>query len=654
MCGIAGVFHRDRQARVDIDLVRNMTELLMHRGPDDGGVVRFGPAAFGHRRLSILDLSPLGHQPMATADRRYWITFNGEIYNYQALRAELEAKGIQFRTRTDTEVLLYLFREEGERCVERLNGMFAFGIYDVHLHTLFLARDRLGKKPLYLWDDGQRILFSSELKSFFADPHFQPEVEPQALVDFMYTLYVPDPRTIYAGVEKLPPAHTLKVTRNNKQQRRYWFFPQATSTQRGPKTVNEAVEAFQPLFADAVRLRMISDVPLGAFLSGGVDSSAVVSEMRRQGGSELKTTAIGFDVASQDESPYAEAVARHFDCDHRTERVHADAAGLLETLLWHFDEPFADASALPTWLLSEATRKRVTVALSGDGGDEAFGGYDKYRWDQRERLIRSKLPGPLWSLLAKAASTSPLERLEPWRRGANFLRTLADSPESAYFRTQSFTTPEQLDELLDPGIRARVHGYDASQWTRRAFGEGSGRDPLAATQWVDITTYLPGDILTKVDRMSMGHALEVRCPLLDYRVIEFALALPSHLRLHEGNGKPVLKRLLEQRLPASLVDRPKHGFTVPVEEWFRGPLVPMVQTFVQGGALKDAGVIRPAAVERMLKRHQSGERNQGMELWILLVLGVWYERIRGRAMPKTSHGVPARVEDLMPELHAAM
>lgn len=645
MCGIAGVFYRNRQARVDLDLIRNMTELLMHRGPDDGGVRLFGPAAFGHRRLSILDLSPLGHQPMSTPDGRWWITFNGEIYNFQALRAELETRGVRFRTRSDTEVLLHLYALDGDACLERLNGMFAFAIYDTQAHTLFLARDRLGKKPLYLWDDGDRILFSSELKSFFADPDFKPEIDPQALLDVMHTLYVPDPRTIYAGVKRLPPAHSLRIQEGRSFERRYWTLD--SFLHRGgpePRTVDEAVEAFEPLFADAVKIRMISDVPLGAFLSGGVDSSAVVSEMRAQTSNSLKTTAIGFDVASQDESPYAAAMAKHFGCDHRTERVKADATSLLETLLWHFDEPFADASALPTWLLSQVTRRRVTVALSGDGGDEAFGGYDKYRWDARERQIRGLLPQPLWQLLARAAGIRPLERFEPWRRSANLLRTLADSPEEAYFRTQSFMTPEQLQELIDPDLQARLTGYQPARWTLQAFREASGLDPLTASQWVDITTYLPGDILTKVDRMSMGHALEVRCPLLDYRVLEFALRLPTQLRLQDDQGKRVLKRLLERRVPTQLVNRPKHGFTIPVEEWMRGPLVPLFRDVVLGGSLPTAGLLQMDAVERMLRMHQKGEANRGMELWILLVLGMWHSRIRGKAAQRIAEGTPATVD----------
>lgn len=642
MCGIAGVFHRDRSARVSLELIRDMTERLIHRGPDDGGVAMLGPCALGHRRLSILDLSPLGHQPMCTPDERYWITFNGEIYNYVALRAELEAEGVVFRSTSDTEVLLYLFRRDGESCVERLVGMFAFAVYDRREHTLFLARDRLGKKPLYVWDDGERLLFASELKSLLVEPSTAPGLNVSALLHYMHTLYVPDPQTIYEGMASLPPARTLLLRGREKRERRYWHLP-AGPVEGGPKTLEQAVEAFEPLLADVVGSRMVADVPLGAFLSGGVDSSVVVSELRRQSVSPPRTTAIGFDEASQDESPYADAVARHFACDHRTHRVRADATQLLERLLWHFDEPFADASALPTYLLCQVTRERVTVALSGDGGDEAFAGYDKYWADQQERRVRSLLPSPLWRSLAKAAGVSWLEGLEPWRRGANYLRTLAASPERAYFRTQSFTSPEWVTRLLSPDVLAQSR-VDVGGVTEAAFEEARGRDALTATQWVDLTTYLPGDILRKVDRMSMAHALEVRCPLLDHRVIEFALGLPAELRLREGQGKPVLKKLLEKRLPTALFQRPKHGFTIPVDEWFRGPLVPLFHDVVLGGGMRRAGLVERKEARTLLERHQRGEVRQGMVLWTLLVLGMWQERIRGQRRPGSVRGVPAHIE----------
>lgn len=641
MCGIAGVFHRDRSATVSRALIQEMTERLIHRGPDDGGVALLGPCALGHRRLSILDLSPLGHQPMSTPDGRYWITFNGEIYNYQALRDLLVAEGVVFRSTSDTEVLLYLYRREGERCVERLVGMYAFAVYDRVEHSLFLARDRLGKKPLYLWDDGERLLFASELKSLLVEPTAAPGLSPSALLHYMHTLYVPDPQTIYEGITRLPPARTLFLRGREKKERRYWQLP--GRVEGGPSTLEEAAEAFEPLLAEVVGSRMVADVPLGAFLSGGVDSSVVVSEMRRLGVAPPRTTAIGFDVASQDESPYADAVARHFQCDHVTHRVEADATALLERLLWHFDEPFADASALPTYLLCQVTRQRVTVALSGDGGDEAFAGYDKYWADQQERRVRSLLPSPLWRSLAKVAGMGWLEGLEPWRRGANYLRTLASSPERAYFRTQSFTSPEWVLRLLEPGLWEQSR-EDVGRVTLAAFEEARGRDALTATQWVDITTYLPGDILTKVDRMSMAHALEVRCPLLDHRVIEFALGLPAELRLKEGQGKPVLKRVLEKRLPTALFQRPKHGFTIPVDEWFRGPLVPLFHDVVLGGSMRRAGLVRRQEARRLLERHQRGEVRQGMVLWTLLVLGMWQERIRGQRGVPVAAGVPARVE----------
>ncbi len=648
MCGIAGIFDRDPRGWVDPDLVLTMTETLVHRGPDDGGVVSLGAACLGHRRLSILDLGPAGHQPMSTPDGRYWITYNGEVYNFRALRDDLEAGGVRFRTRTDTEVLLELYRRDGSACLDRLNGMFAFAIYDQREHTLFLARDRLGKKPLYVWEDGRRLHFASELKALTALPGFRGEIDPVALSDYLVMLYVPDPRTIYRGVEKLAPAHAMLMGPGSRRRWRYWRVPLEPAGRFGEEDrpgIGAALEQLEALLADAVKLRMVADVPLGAFLSGGVDSSLVVSEMCRHATRPVRTTTIGFSVPEDDESPYAQEVATRLGCDHHTEPVEADAAGLLETLCHHFDEPYADSSALPTFLLSRATRARVTVALSGDGGDEAFGGYDKYVAELRERRLRGLLPGPAWRLLATAARRAPwADRFRWWSRGVHLLQTLSEDVALAYQRTQGFVQPDLLFQLLGDDVKQAIAGHDPGAVVRLAYQEAAGTDPLSAVQATDLATSLPGDMLTKVDRMSMAHALEVRCPLLDYRVVEFAFQLPPAFRLYRGEGKRILKRLLEQRLPRSLVRRPKHGFTIPYNAWFRGPLLPMAQDVILGRGLEQSGLLDMATVNRVLETHAQHRADQGVLLWTLLALGTWYDKIRtGETRPRAPGAAPTIV-----------
>lgn len=648
MCGIMGIYHRDPKAALDVALGVKMTEQLVHRGPDDGGVVALGPALLGQRRLSILDLSPAGHQPLCTPDERYWITFNGELYNYKELRATLEQAGVAFRTQTDTEVLLQWYVVYGPGCLERLNGMYAFAIYDRQAHRLFLARDRLGKKPLYLWDDGERLCFASEIKAFFVDPTFRFDVDPAALLECILTLYPGETRTAYTHVRSLRPAHALTLDASGLRQRRYWYFPVGEPQSPFSSWVREeaALEQLEPLLADAVRLRLASDVPLGAFLSGGVDSSLVVSEMSRACSAPVLTNAIGFSVKSEDESAYAEQVARHFRCQHQT--FHAridDAAALLEQLLWHFDGPFADASALPTWLLSRATRQRVTVALSGDGGDEGFAGYEKYRWDQQERLMRMLLPRRLWGVLAQGLRGLPMHGVSHQLLG--LLRTLSLPPEDAFYLTQTFTLPSQGRRLFSPDVRAGLRDFDPGAATRAAFLEASGADFLTKAQWVDLTTFLPGDILVKVDRMSMAHALEVRSPLLDHRILELALRLPWWLRLGPRRGKHLLKRLLERRMPPEWVGRPKHGFTIPVDLWMKGALGQMLEDELRAGPIRSSGLLESAEVMKCLEQHRKGE-HRGMTLWSLLCLSLWWRRVRKGDGGPTLHGAPTQVRCILP------
>ncbi|RPI17154.1 MAG: amidotransferase 1, exosortase A system-associated, partial [Lysobacterales bacterium] len=553
MCGITGIFDTQGRREPDRELLRRMNQVQFHRGPDEGGE-HFEPGlAFGHRRLLIIDLSS-GQQPLANEDGSVLVCFNGEIYNYRSLVPELEAQGHVFRTHSDTEVIVHAWEEWGADCVLRFNGMFAFALWDRNRQTLFMARDRLGKKPLYytLTADG-RLLFASELKSLLEEPTLPRRLDRRAVEEYLAFGYVPDPRSILEGVHKLAPGHSLVWTRGQAaaRPRKYWdvsFAPNGTGEAAAAQEVVERLK-------EATRIRLMSEVPLGAFLSGGVDSSAVVAMMAGLSGEPVKTCSISFGVKEYDESEYAQRVATQFGTDHFVRRVDTDDFGLLDQLAGVYDEPFADSSAIPTYRVCELARTRVTVALSGDGGDEAFAGYRRYKWFMTEQRVRQWLPdavrGPVFGALGRWYPK--LDRAPKIFRAKATLEAIARDAVDGYFHGVSVTPDRVRLPLYAPEFLASLDGYRAVEVMRDHAKRSPTRDPLSLVQYLDFKTYLPGDILVKVDRASMAHSLEVRAPLLDYTFVDWISGLPPDLKLKGAEGKYILKKALEPVLPNDIL-----------------------------------------------------------------------------------------------------
>mgnify|MGYP005842855677 CR=1 FL=1 len=616
MCGIVGMLQGADAPPLSRSLLHAMNQSLEHRGPDDGGLHLEEGVGLGHRRLSIIDLG-LGHQPLFNEDGSVAVVFNGEIYNFRALADELRAAGHQFRTHSDTEVLVHGWEQWGEALVPRLRGMFAFGLWDRARQCLFLARDRIGIKPLYyapLADGG--LIFASELKALLVHPGCPREVEPQAVEDYLAFGYVPDPRTILGGVHKLPPGHTLRIERGGEPRcRRYW------QLQLAPEEPAPTPEALVEHLDEAVRSHLVADVPVGAFLSGGVDSSAVVALMAGAMDSPVQTTSIGFGDPQYNETDYAEQVARRYHTDHQTRQVDPDDFDLVERLAGIYDEPFADSSAMPTYRVCELARQRVKVVMSGDGGDELLGGYRRYRWYRREEQLRAALPLGLRRALfgALGAAYPKLDWApRPLRARATFQALAMDSLEG-YLDAVTVVGEGLRRSLYAAGFRRELQGYRAVEVLRRHAGDAP-RDPLLRAQHLDFHTYLPGDILTKVDRASMAHGLEVRVPVLDHQLIEWAARVPASAKVHGGQGKYLLKRAVEPYLPRDLLYRPKMGFAVPLAGWFRGPLRERVTATLEGEWLLDSGVFEPDAVRRLLDEHLRGARDHSAPIWALLML----------------------------------
>jgi asparagine synthase (glutamine-hydrolysing) len=652
MCGIVGAYYFDRHTPIDVSTFVAQADALMHRGPDAGAVWSEPGVALGQRRLSIIDVAG-GAQPMWDAEGRVGVTFNGEIYNYRELRAELEPRGHVFHSDSDTETIIHAYREWGERCVERFRGMFAFAVYDRKTRTLLLARDRLGKKPLYLYRDGRRILFASEPKALLVDPTVPRGLEPSAVVDFFAYNYVPGAGSIFQGIERLPAGHLLVARGARAELRRYWaldFHARADATD-----LDREAEALDASLADAVRLRLRSDVPLGAFLSGGVDSSLVVAMMAKASTESVKTHTIGFAEAAYDERAYARETAGLFATDHHEALVTADATRILDDLSWYYDEPFGDASALPTYWLCEATRARVTVALSGDGGDESFAGYRRYVFALGEQRVRQAIPAPVRrGLLGPLARVYPkADYLPQPLRAKATLTNLATSHERAYFLS---LTQKSYPRYLQREFLGTLRGYDPFHHLERHLAEAPTDDPLSQLQYADLKLYLCDDILVKVDRASMAHALEVRVPLLDHQIVEQAARLPSWMKLEGGETKRVLKRAAAKHLPASTFARKKMGFVVPIPEWLRGPLRERAEATLfddRGGA---SGLLDPSGLRRLWYEHQLGVSNHATALWSLLMFETWYRRfLRGGSLlaerPRPPRGAaPTMVQAPQPAL----
>ena len=625
MCGIAGRFNYDPLRPVDRGVLEAMTDAVAHRGPDAAGYHLSPGIGLGHRRLSIIDLST-GDQPLANETGTVWTVFNGEIYNFAEVRAELTAHGHRFRTSSDTEVIVHGYEQWGERCVERFRGMFAFAVWDATARRLLLARDRVGVKPLYYAElPGRGLVFGSELKSLLEDPDVPRDWMPEAIDAYLTLLYVPAPATIYRGIRKLEPGHVLVAERGAVRTSRYWDL---TFTGDGdPAREKTYLEQLDALLAESVALRQIADVPLGAFLSGGIDSSAVAAYMTQTGHQAPVTISVGFDHAAYDELAHARRVAEHLGCEFHPRTVTPDIESLLPRLAWHFDEPFADSSAVPTYYVCRAARELVTVALSGDGGDELWAGYARHgveRWEQR---VRSAL-GPAAGAAGLLGRALPLSI-----KGARALRHLASSPAQAYALKHAYGMfePDAKARLYSGDFAARVRTADPFAPFRDAYDRCGSPDPVDRALYVDVRTYMVDDILTKVDRMSMAVSLEARDPLLDHRLLEFAATVPSSLKLKDGRGKYLLRRVLERRLPPAILQRGKQGFEAPIGEWLRGPLAPMVDSLLTDGQFRTRGIFDDREVSRLWREHRDARADHRHRLWQLVMLELWFRQFIDRA-----------------------
>jgi asparagine synthase (glutamine-hydrolysing) len=617
MCGIAGFADEAAAARpTDLNLVHRMCEVIRHRGPDDEGIHVEPGVGLGMRRLSIIDLEG-GRQPIHNETGTVWVVFNGEIYNYRELRAELEAAGHRFSTASDTESIVHAYEQWGEGAFRRLRGMFGIALWDRASRTLLLARDRAGQKPLHYAERRGRVYFASEIKSLLVAGAVEPALDLEALDHYLAFLYTPRDASIFEGVRKLPPGHYLRWRDGRAVVKPYWQIG-AEETFRG--TDADAVEALGGVLQDAVRSHMVSDVPLGAFLSGGVDSSAVVGMMARASSRPVKTFSIGFDDPEFDELEYARTVATHFATDHHEFVVRPDGLSILEDLIGHFDEPFADSSAIPTWYVSEIARRHVTVVLSGDGGDELFGGYDRYlphpRVSQFDRL-------PLPGLRAAASLAWPL--LPHGAKGKNFLRHVAHDDAGRYIDSIAQFHADERGALYSGDLRARLE-RDAEAALARHFDRFEALPHDSRMMRFDFETYLPEDVLTKVDRMSMAHSIESRVPLLDNEVIDFAASLPARMKIRDGRRKHILKETLRTLLPDSILARRKQGFGIPLGAWFRGGLTDLFSDVLDAPRTKQRGYFEPAFVSRLLREHLSGQRDHTLRLWQLLVFELWHRR----------------------------
>jgi asparagine synthase (glutamine-hydrolysing) len=621
MCGIAGRVNYASGAPVDPAVISRMCDLLAHRGPDGDGVWCEGPVGLGHRRLAVIDLSPLGRQPMATDDGALTVTFNGEVYNFLELRAELEGLGHRFRSHSDTEVILAAYRQWGPDCVRRLAGMFAFVLWDAPRRRVFAARDRLGKKPFFYRLDRDGVAFASEPKAFLAEESFIPEVDLSAVSQYLSYQYVPAPRSGFKGVQKLPPAHTLLIEDGRLSLARYWklsYGRKVTLTER------EAVEALGERLRCAVKRRLISDVPLGAFLSGGIDSGLVVSFMAECLDTPVRTFSIGFQEEAYNELPAARMVAERYGTEHREFVVRPHAIDFLPQLVWHYGEPYADSSALPTYILSELTRRHVTVALTGDAGDESFGGYDRYV----ASVLAQRLEGtPLAARRVAAALIGLAARMVRHprvQRAHRFSRALAEPRASRrYASWVMHFTPEAKARLCTPEFQAAAPD-DSYARLDQIIGSSDGTDLVERLLDADVHTYLPDDLLVKVDIATMAHALEGRSPFLDHELMEFAATLPVRFKVQGGEKKVLLRRLAASRLPARLLTMPKKGFGVPIDHWFRGELRDFAREALLDGRLARRGYFDMRAVEQLFQEHASGRAAWHLQLWNLLMLELWH------------------------------
>ena len=620
MCGITGIFDTRSKRDINRAVLHRMNESQFHRGPDESGLHIEPGIGLGHRRLSIIDLST-GQQPLYNEDQTVCVVFNGEIYNYQELIPELQALGHSFHTRRDTEVIVHAWESWGEKCVHRFRGMFAFALWDRNRETLFLVRDRLGVKPLFyaLLDDGT-FLFGSELKSLLAHGGLRRDIDPCAVEEYFALGYVAEPRSIFKQARKLPPAHTLLLRRCEPagEPREYW---DVRFTLDNPISDADACAELTHRLEESIRLRMISEVPLGAFLSGGVDSSAVVAIMAGLSPAAVNTCSIGFSDPAFNESEFARMVADRYQTRHFLDMVESDDFDLIDTLARLYDEPYADSSAIPTYRVCQLARKHVTVALSGDGGDESFGGYRRYKLHLMEEKMRSALPlslrrpvfGTLGKVYPKADWAPRVFRAKTTFEG------IARTSVEGYFHSMSLIRDPMRQDLYSNGFRSLLGGYSAFEVFNLQARKAGTDDPLGLIQYIDLHSYLIGDINTKVDRASMAHSLEVREPLMDHKLVEWMATLPSHLKMQRNESKYLLKKSMEPMLPADVLYRPKMGFAVPLARWFRGPLRQRVRDSLLDGQMAECGWFNQDMIKKLVEEHQSGIRDHSTPIWTLLM-----------------------------------
>jgi asparagine synthase (glutamine-hydrolysing) len=624
MCGIAGKLYFDGTKKVRQEEIQQMCNTLVHRGPDDEGVYLSGCIGLGLRRLSIIDLNS-GKQPISNEDGTVWTVFNGEIYNFVELRESLVSRGHRFSTETDTEVIVHLYEEQGEEFLSSLRGMFAIALWDTRKQRLLLARDRIGKKPLFysvLPEKG--LLFGSEIKAILQDPEVKRELNVEALDAYLTLLYVPAPITMFKNIQKLPPGHLLVCENGKVTIREFWdlhYQPRVVVSEA------ELVEELEAILRESVQIRLRSDVPIGAFLSGGVDSSSVVSIMAQLMTRPVVTCAVGFEQEEHNELSFAKDIASRFGCTHHEHIIQPDVANLVPRIVSFFDEPFGDSSAIPTYYVSQMARQHASVVLSGDGGDEIFAGYSRHYLQRLEYQLRRFFPGTPGRWLAASLANS-LPRI----RGRATFKKLGMMPDQAYAYKHSHTlfTDEEKRRLYSDDLLAGSKTFDPASSLRAYYNKCDSTDPLDKALYVDMKTYLADDILVKVDRMSMAHSLEVRAPLLDHKLIEFTATLPSSLKLKRRITKYLLKEVMRKYLPSDILSRPKHGFTMPLGQWLKGPLREMVEDCLSCSTTRQRGLFNAKLTQALWSEHASGQVDHSHRVWMLLMLELWHRQYLDR------------------------